>query len=116
MTPLSAFIVSVFPFLLTADPEGGGGMLGLLLPFILILAVFYFFIYRPQKNRETEHQEMVNTLERGDQIITAGGIHGTIRRIDDESVLAQVDSNGVKLRIEKQAIANVENEKKKKKS
>jgi preprotein translocase subunit YajC len=49
---------------------------------------------------------MIESLKKGDQIVTIGGIHGTIRQIDEDSVLAQVDSNGVKLRFDKQAIAS----------
>ncbi|WP_022834501.1 preprotein translocase subunit YajC [Salisaeta longa] len=95
--------------LLTGAPSGNStsSLLGLALPFILILGIFYLLIYRPQKKREREHQELIDNLERGDQIVTIGGIHGTIREIDDDSVLAQVDSKGVKLRIDKQAIASV---------
>lgn len=96
------------PVLMTGqNTDATGGILGFLVPLVLIFGVFYLLIYRPQKKREQEHQEMVDALERGDQIVTIGGIHGTIKRIDDDSVLAQVDSNGVKLRIDKQAIANV---------
>lgn len=97
------------PVFLMGDAEGGG-LVAFLLPLLLIFAVFYFFIMRPQKKRQQEHEEMVESLEKGDQIVTIGGIHGTIKRIDDDSVLAQVDSNGVKLRIDKQAIANVGSE------
>jgi preprotein translocase subunit YajC len=78
-----------------------------LVPLVLIFGVFYLFIYRPQQKREQEHQEMVDNLQKGDQIVTIGGIHGTVRRIDDDSILAQVDSSGTKLRFDKQAIASV---------
>lgn len=102
-------LAALQPILLTGQaPEGGtGGLISFLLPLVLIFAVFYFFIMRPQKKREQQHQEMVETLKKGDRIVTIGGIHGTIRQVDEDSVLAQVDSNGVKLRIDKQAIANV---------
>lgn len=94
--------------LAAAQPaEGGGGsLIGFLLPLLLIFAVFYFFIIRPQRKRQQEHEEMVQALKKGDKIVTIGGIHGTITRIDDDSVLAQVDNN-VKLRFDKNAIANV---------
>ena len=105
---VSTLLFGLPPFLLAAgDTDSGGGMLGLLLPFVLIFAVFYFFIYRPQQKREQQHTEMVEELKKGDQIVTIGGIHGTVRRVDDDSILAQVDSNGVKLRIDKQAISSV---------
>jgi len=86
--------------------DGSGGLFGLLLPLLLIGLVFYFFIYKPQRDREQEHEEMVSTLEQGDKIVTIGGIHGTVQRIEEESVLAQVDSKGTKLRINKDAIAS----------
>ena len=102
-----ALLLGLPPFLLAAGNTDSSGIFGLLLPFVLIFAVFYFFIYRPQQKREQKHDEMVENLSKGDQIVTIGGIHGTVRRIDDDSILAQVDSNGVKLRIDKQAISSV---------
>ena len=100
-------LAALYPFLLSGPaPEGGGGLVSLLLPLVLIAAVFYFLIMRPQKKREEEHNQMIDSLDKGDQIVTVGGIHGTIRQIDEDSVLAQVDSNGVKLRFDKQAIAS----------
>jgi preprotein translocase subunit YajC len=105
---VSALLLGLPSFLLAGgSADGSGGVLSLLLPFVLIFAVFYFFIYRPQQKREQEHNEMVEDLQKGDQIVTIGGIHGTVRRVDDDSILAQVDSNGVKLRIDKQAISSV---------
>ena len=86
--------------------DGSGGLFGLLLPLLLIGLVFYFFIYKPQRDREQEHEDMVSTLEQGDKIVTIGGIHGTVQRIEEDSVLAQVDSKGTKLRINKDAIAS----------
>jgi preprotein translocase subunit YajC len=95
------------PVLLAQQSGGGsGGLFGLLLPLALIGLVFYFFIYRPQQKREEEHEEMVATLEQGDKIVTIGGIHGTVQRIDDDSILAQIDSKGTKIRVDKQAIAS----------
>lgn len=99
------------PILLAGQAGGGsGGLVGLLLPLVLIFGVFYLFIYRPQQKREQEHQEMVDNLEKGDRIVTVGGIHGTIRKIDEDSVLAQVDSKGAKIRFDKQAIASLDND------
>ena len=99
-------IALIFALLPGEPADGGGGLLGFLIPLILIFAVFYFFIIRPQKKREQEHQEMVEAVKKGDKVVTIGGMHGTVLRVDDESVLCQVDSD-VKLRFEKNAIANV---------
>ena len=81
-------------------------MLVTLLPLLLIFVVFYFFIIRPQKKREDKRKAMIEAAKKGDKIVTAGGVHGTITQVDDTSVLLQVDTN-VKLRVDKNAIANV---------
>lgn len=85
---------------------GGQSMLVTMLPLLLIFIVFYFFIIRPQKKREDERKSMIEAVRKGDKIVTVGGVHGTVTQVDEGSVLAQVDTN-VKLRIDKNAIANV---------
>ncbi|MFP4228297.1 MAG: preprotein translocase subunit YajC [Salinivenus sp.] len=109
---LPSTVASLFPvFLMQSNGDaGGGGLFGLFLPLILIFAVFYFFIYRPQQKRQQEHEEMVNNLEQGDKIVTVGGIHGTIQKIEDDSLLAQVDSKGTKLRFDKDSISRLQGE------
>ncbi len=77
-----------------------------LLPLLLIFLVFYFFIIRPQKKREDDRKRMIEAVRKGDKIVTAGGIHGTVTQVSDTWVIAQVDSN-VKLRIEKSGIGSV---------
>ncbi len=108
---LPSFLPTLTPVLLVGQSgSGGGGIVGLLFPLVLIIGVFYFFIYRPQQKREEEHQEMVDNLEQGDKIVTVGGIHGTIQKIDDDSILAQVDSKGTRLRFDKDSIASLAND------
>ena len=102
--PLS-LAVPFTPLLAAQSSGGSGGIFGLLLPLIVIFAVFYFFIYRPQQKREQEHEEMIENLEQGDKVVTVGGIHATIQRIDEDSVLAQVDSKGTKLRFDTDSIS-----------
>lgn len=72
----------------------------------LIFVVFYFFIIRPQKKRESDRKQMIAAVQKGDKIITAGGVHATVTKVEDASVLAQVDDN-TKLRFEKSAITSV---------
>jgi len=84
----------------------GGGLLGFLLPLVLIGAVFYFLIIRPQRQREQKRQEMVNDVEEGDQIVTIGGMHGSITKVEDDSILADVGSE-TRIRFDKDAIASV---------
>ncbi|MFB6272586.1 MAG: preprotein translocase subunit YajC [Salinibacter sp.] len=108
---LTSFLLGFDPiFLVGQSGQGGGGFVGLLLPLVLIIGVFYFFIYRPQQKREEEHQEMVDNLEQGDKIVTVGGIHGTVQKIDEESILAQVDSKGTRLRFNKDSVASLAND------
>ena len=74
-------------------PEGGeGGFDWTLIIFLgLIFAVFYFLIIRPQRKRQKEHNELVQELRKGDNVITAGGIHGVIESVTDESVVIKVE-------------------------
>ncbi|MCH7638908.1 MAG: preprotein translocase subunit YajC [Bacteroidetes bacterium] len=72
----------------------------------LIFVVFYFFIIRPQRKREADRKRMISAVRKGDKIITAGGVHATVTKVEDTSVLAQVDDN-TKLRFEKSAITSV---------
>ena len=104
MTPVLALDL----FLLSGPPPegGGGGLVSLFLPFLLVFIVFYFFIIRPQKKREDTRKSMIEAVKKGDRIVTIGGVHGTVTKVDEGSVLAQVDDN-VKLRFDKNAIASV---------
>jgi preprotein translocase subunit YajC len=78
------------------------------IPLILIFAVFYFLLIRPQKQKQIEHQNMINNLKKNDEVITAGGIHGTIVNVKDKSVVLRVDEN-VKIEVEKSSISVVKN-------
>ena len=77
------------------------------IPLILIFVIFYFFLIRPQQKRIKEHKAMVNALNRGDQVITAGGLVGKIERLlDDEKVEVQIAEN-VNVKIVKSTISQV---------
>jgi len=71
-----------------------------LLPFALIIVVFYFFIIRPQSKRQKTHQEMLQNLQRGDRVITTGGIIGSVVGVDEDKVVIKV-TDGTKLEIAK---------------
>ena len=83
----------------------GGGIGGLLFPLVL-LGVMYFLMIRPQMKRQKEHRAMLDKLARGDEVITNGGIAGTVTDIGDNFVTVEVASN-VQLRVQRGAIANV---------
>ncbi|HZF75711.1 MAG TPA: preprotein translocase subunit YajC [Acetobacteraceae bacterium] len=74
-----------------AAAGGTGAVIMQLLPLILIFAVFYFLLIRPQQKKMKEHREMLTKLQRNDKIVTAGGILGTITRVKDDSDEIEVE-------------------------
>lgn len=88
----------------TDDAAAGGGWQVLLLYAVIIGALFYFLMIRPQRNRVKKHQELVGSLDVGDEITTIGGIYGTIEYLDDESAILQVEGGG-RLRVARRALA-----------
>ncbi|MEO6263577.1 MAG: preprotein translocase subunit YajC [Luteimonas sp.] len=83
----------------------GGGIAGML-PFIILIGVMYFLMIRPQMKRAKEHRAMLDKLGTGDEVITNGGIAGTVREIGDSFVTVEIADN-VRVRLQKGAIANV---------
>ncbi len=75
-----------------------------LLPLALIFIIFYFMLIRPQRQKEKEHQKMLGSLNKNDEVITSSGIHGTIVNVKDKTVVLRVDEN-VKIEIEKSCVA-----------
>ena len=73
------------------------------LPMILIIAVFYFFMIRPQMKKQKEVAAFRNSLAKGDKVVTTGGIYGKIIELKDNYVLLQIDDN-VKIRVDKSAL------------
>jgi len=89
-----------------ADPIGGdGGLIGLAFPLIL-LGVFYFLMIRPQQKRAKEHQGMVAGLKKGDEIISGGGLGGTVTAVGDVFITVKV-ANNVEVRIQKASVASL---------
>ncbi len=74
------------------------------LPLLLIVVVFYFFFIRPQMKRSKDQKKFRESLQKGQKVITIGGIHGRIVEIQDTTVTIEVE-NQVRLRIEKSAVA-----------
>jgi preprotein translocase subunit YajC len=71
---------------------------------VLIFALFYFVMIRPQRKRQRQHQEMMQGLQKGDNVITAGGIFGKIESISDDSVVIKIESGGT-LRVARGSVA-----------
>jgi len=74
--------------------------------FVILFAVFYFIVFRPQKKQEKERQKMLNSLNKNDEVVTSSGIHGTIVNIKDKTVILRIDDN-VKIEMERNCITYV---------
>jgi preprotein translocase subunit YajC len=89
-----------------AAPAGGSGFgMSLLFP-ILLIGVMYFLMIRPQMKRQKEHRGMLEKLAKGDEVLTNGGIAGTVTDIGDSFITVEIADN-VRIRVQKGAIANV---------
>ncbi len=82
-----------------------GSVIGIL-PMIILLVVFWFLVYVPQKKQQKQRNEMLASLKKGDKIITIGGVHGEIVDFDDEDVKLRV-ADKVEIKFSKSAIARV---------
>jgi preprotein translocase subunit YajC len=81
--------------------------LGLLVLYVLgFILIFYFMAIRPQQRQRRVHEQMVSAVKKGDQVITAGGIVGTVRRTDESFVMLEV-AKGVQLKLARRAIAEI---------
>ncbi|MGO4550378.1 preprotein translocase subunit YajC [Lysobacter sp. 2RAF19] len=89
-----------------ATPAAGGSMWQTLLLPVVFIGLMYFLMIRPQMKRQKEHRGMLDKLNRGDEVITSGGIAGTVTELGDNFVTVEV-ANGVQLRVQRGAIANV---------
>jgi preprotein translocase subunit YajC len=76
-----------------------GSGIGQFIPLILIFVIFYFFLIRPQQKKAKEHKQMVESLKRGDKVVTSGGIIGTVERIIDNDKVEVLISDNVKVEI-----------------
>ena len=79
-----------------------------LLPFALMFVVLYLLILRPQMKKQKDQQRMIDELEKGDQIVTSGGIHGIIQNIKDDVLVVKIAEN-VKIEISRAAVSRVKN-------
>jgi len=82
---------------------GGMGQLMGFAPLIILFVIFYFLLIRPQQKKAKEHREMVSKLEKGDTVITSGGIHGTITGVAEDIVTVEIAEN-VKVKVAKEHI------------
>lgn len=101
MEILDFFIASAY----AQDAAQPGGLMSFL-PLIIIFVIFYFLLIRPQMKRAKEHRKLVSELKSGDEVVTNGGLLGRIRDVGESFVTLEV-AEGVQLKVQRQAIANV---------
>jgi preprotein translocase subunit YajC len=100
------FTTNAFAQAATGAP-GAGDFIGMIVPLVAIMGVFYFLMIRPQQRKAKEHQDLISQISRGDTVVTHGGLIGKVFRVvDDNELLVEIGEN-VKVRVLRQGIADV---------
>ena len=91
-----------------ATGGAGGGMAAFqqIIPLVFMFAIFYFLLIRPQQKKAKEHKALLESMKKGDNVITAGGVHGKITAVENELVTLEV-ANNVNIKITKSYIASI---------
>ena len=85
------------------QPEGGGGSGR---PIVLIFVIFYFLLIRPQQKKQKTHQKMLEAIQKGDRVLTSGGVYGTVVGVKENVVVLKIAEN-VKVEFAKSAISHI---------
>ncbi len=85
--------------------SGQSGQIMAFLPLILLFAVFYFLLIRPQQKRARTHKQFIDNLKKGDRVVTSGGMYGTITGVTDDAVTIEV-AEKVRIKVLKSAVAD----------
>ena len=88
-----------------------GGALSLIILLAVFGGIFYFLLIRPQRKKQQQHEDLVNNLKKGDRIITAGGIHGSVKEVFDEDLLIEIE-DGTIMRIQQDSVVETKAEEK----
>ena len=88
---------------------GAGGAFAQLMPLILIFAIMYFLLIRPQQKKAKQHAAMVAAVRRGDQVVTQGGLIGKVTKVKEDNEVEVEIADGVKVRVVQSTITNVIN-------
>jgi preprotein translocase subunit YajC len=97
----------MFDLVYAMGTGGGGGQsggLGAFLPLIIIFAIFYFLLIRPQQRKAKQHKQVLATLKKGDRVVSSGGLHGVITGLSDDVVTMEI-SPKVRVKVSRGSIA-----------
>ena len=100
---LMTFLVFISGCVPPEEGEGGGFDWTIIIFLLLIFGVFYFLIIRPQRRRQKQHDELMQELQRGDKVITSGGIYGVVESLSDDSVVLKIES-GATIRVSRGSV------------
>ena len=88
-----------------AAAQGGGGYQGIIM-MVVIFAIFYFIMIRPQQKKMKEHKIMLDAIKKGDEIVTAGGIYGTVEGVNTDTLTIKI-AEGVKVKVTRGSVGDV---------
>ena len=90
-----------------SQPTASGSGIGMIIYLVVMVAIFYFLLIRPQKKRQRAMQNMLDALQVGDKVVTAGGIIGKVYSIKEDSVVIETGQDKTKIKFEKSSISKV---------
>ena len=93
----------------TGGGSGGGGQgggFGAFIPLILMFAIFYFLLIRPQQKKAKQHREMISSIKKGDRVVSSGGLHGLVTGITDEVVTMEIAPK-VRVKVSRASVAGL---------
>jgi preprotein translocase subunit YajC len=89
-----------------AAPSGGAGFFFQIMPLLFVFIIFYFLMIRPQQRRAKEHAATIGAVQKGDEVITSGGIRGKVTKVSEDEVEVEV-AQGVRVRVVKSTLSHV---------
>ena len=95
----------IVQILAQASSNGQGGGYMQIIFFVGIALVFYFFMIRPQQKKQKDQKKYIEAIQKGDQVVTIGGIHGKVYSVEESTVVVDIDNKGTKVIFEKSALS-----------
>jgi preprotein translocase subunit YajC len=89
-----------------AAPAGGAGFFFQIMPLLFVFIIFYFLMIRPQQRRVKQHQATIAAVQKGDEVVTGGGLRGKVTKVGDDEVEVEI-AQGVKVRVVKSTLSHV---------